>query len=152
MLIDDARYFLGPPPVPHEISGWPDWESVLRALRQLSSTHAVICSNDTILFVPAAVQGALRDFLHRTSVDLVTVADKARDYDTVLAQSKDKDREIAALYKETATKDREIEAKDREIAALVKETGSKDREIESKDRENDSLLPKARARTRRSPS
>ena len=57
VLIDDARYFLGPPPVPHEITAWPDWESVLRALRQLSPAHAVICSNDTLLFVSRGLGG-----------------------------------------------------------------------------------------------
>ena len=124
VLIDDARYFLGPPPAPHEISGWPDWESVSAALRRLSTSHVIVCSNDVIHFLPASIQTPVRNYLHRTVIDIVTLADKARDYDILLAQDKEKDLEINRLKEECIGKDKEISslkkiADEREKAVFI---------------------------------
>ncbi|HXA14875.1 MAG TPA: glycosyltransferase [Opitutaceae bacterium] len=99
LLIDDARLFLAPPPKPHEISDWPSFDSILEQLHQLSREHAVICFNDVIVYVPKAVQASLRTFLYEHTTDLLSISDKARHYDKLLAQAKDKDIEIAALKK-----------------------------------------------------
>ncbi len=125
ILIDDARLFLSAPPKPHEISAWPSLDAVLLALHRLSDRHALVCFNDVLVFVPAEILPALRPFLHEHTVNLLTLADKARDFDALLAQAK---------------------AKDQENASLVTEAKAKDQEIEEKDQENDSLLAQAKAR------
>ena len=132
ILIDDARLFLGPPSKPHEISAWPGLDAVLLALHRLSDRHAFVCFNDVLVFVPTEILPRLRPYLHEHAVNLLTLADKARDFDALLAQAKAKDQENASLVTEAKAKDQEIE--------------EKDQEIEEKDQENDSLLAQAKAR------
>ncbi len=120
LLIDDARLFLAPPPKPHEISDWPDLDSVLQRLHGLSHGHAVTCFNDVILFVPRAVHARLRPFLQQRGVDLLGLSDKARHYEDVLAQAQAKEPQIHAKEAEIQSKEREIQAKESEIKALKK--------------------------------
>ncbi|MGA3007844.1 MAG: glycosyltransferase [Opitutaceae bacterium] len=118
LLIDDARLFLAPPPLPHEISDWPDFDSILQRLRQLSDAHAVVCFNDVILFAPQSVQPHLRAFLHEHAADQLQINDKSRHYDEILAQAQAKDVEIAALKNSANEILAQAKAKDTEIAAL----------------------------------
>jgi len=142
ILIDDARLFLSAPPKPHEISAWPSLDAVLLALHRLSDRHALVCFNDVLVFVPADILPALRPFLHEHTVNLLTLADKARDFDTLLAQAKAKDQENASLVTQAKAKDQEnaslvtqAKAKDQENASLVTQAKAKDQEIEEKDQE-----------------
>jgi hypothetical protein len=59
MLIDDARLFLAPPPLPHKAEQWPDLASVLAALREKQPSRYIVVSEDVIIAVPAAA----REFL-----------------------------------------------------------------------------------------
>ena len=144
ILIDDARLFLSAPPKPHEISTWPSFDAVLKGLQSLSDRHALVCFNDVLVFVPADILPALRPYLSEHTVNLLTLADKARDYDSLLAQAKAKDQENASLIAQA-------EAKDRENESLIAQAQAKDRENESlitqaraKDQENELLLAAAR--------
>lgn len=107
ILIDDARLFLSAPPKPHEISAWPGLDAVLRALHRLSHRHALVCFNDVLVFVPADILPALRPYLHEHTVNLLTLADKARDYDSVLTQTKEKHKENESLLEQAKAKDQE---------------------------------------------
>jgi len=100
LLIDDARLFLGPPPKPHEISAWPDFDAILRELRRLSEQHALVYFNDVLAFVPGRILATLKPFLQAKTYNLLTYADKARDYDSVLGQATRKDEEIRQLASE----------------------------------------------------
>jgi Glycosyl transferase family 2 len=97
VLIDDARLFLTAPPAPHDASDWPDLDSVLSALKRLSADHAVTCFNDVILFLPRAVMAAMHPYFHRHGFNLLSYADKARRYDTLLEQTKIKEVELLTL-------------------------------------------------------
>jgi FkbM family methyltransferase len=66
ILIDDARYFLAPPPSGHnhDWQQWPDLAAVVSALRGLGNPYIVV-EDDVIAAVPAAVRGELVSFLRR---------------------------------------------------------------------------------------
>ena len=101
ILIDDARLFLCAPPAPHEVSQWPDFDSIVKRLEALSSHHELMVINDVILFFPASIDNHLRGFAHRHSIDWLTVLDKSRDYDSIL-------KEFSQLEREAKGKDEEI--------------------------------------------
>ncbi len=119
ILIDDARLFLCPPPRPHEISQWPSFDSVLKRLRGLSSAHEIMILNDVIICFPAVVRESLKFYAHEHSTDWLTVMDKARDYDLLLAQLKEK--EDAVQEKESAIQEKEAAIQEKEAAIQEKE-------------------------------
>ena len=110
ILIDDARLFLAPPPAPHEISQWPNFNEVLDTLRAASGTHQVMVLNDTIIFSPPSAGNALREYGRQAGVDWLGVMSKVRDYDNLqlqfdgaLQQLEEKERTIQE--KESAIQD-----------------------------------------------
>ena len=76
--IDDARYFMAPPPAPLEARGWPAFQQVLDRLRALSSTHHIVFANDTILFHPARIAGEVAAYLHAHGADWLAIAHASR--------------------------------------------------------------------------
>lgn len=52
ILIDDARLFTAPPPLPHRASEWPTIWQVYDALQQGQSRRFVIIQKDVIIAVP----------------------------------------------------------------------------------------------------
>jgi hypothetical protein len=59
ILIDDARLFLSPPPLPHRDNQWPEIATVVSTLRERDSSRYVVVIEDLIIAVPALA----RDFL-----------------------------------------------------------------------------------------
>jgi DNA repair exonuclease SbcCD ATPase subunit len=128
ILIDDARLFLCPPPHPHEISQWPNFDALLRKLYLLSPIHEVMVLNDVILFYPASIQSTVRQYAHQTSVDWLSVLDKSRDYNTLLNQLQEKDRhlqekesQIRLLAGIAQEREADINAKQDQINLLAEE-------------------------------
>ena len=74
ILIDDARLFLAPPPLPHRARDWPDIATVLAAL---SPPHRppnyTVVLNDVIISVPATALDAMQHFFQ----ELTTAAFQA---------------------------------------------------------------------------
>ena len=97
VLIDDARLFLTSPPAPHDPAEWPSFHEVIDALTKSSPTHEVAVVNDVIAFVPPDVAPVLRTFAAQCGVDWLTMAEKARGYDILLADNIAKERVIAEL-------------------------------------------------------
>jgi FkbM family methyltransferase len=52
ILIDDARLFLSPPPLPHVAQQWPDITEVLKALESENHRRYVVIFEDVIIAVP----------------------------------------------------------------------------------------------------
>jgi hypothetical protein len=66
VLIDDARLFLSPPPLPHLIAQWPNITTVLSALAMLSdSDRYTVVFDDVIVSVPAAHGHAVAEFCQK---------------------------------------------------------------------------------------
>ena len=86
ILIDDARLFISPPPKPHEISQWPDINSILFELRKISDRHRIMFLNDTILVYPDSLTEVVRVYGYKNSVDWLAVMHKTRDYDNLRGQ------------------------------------------------------------------
>lgn len=97
IAIDDARLFLAPPPIPHEILHWPSFDSILKTLYNLSDKHSVIVLNDNILFVPKAIEAAFGDYAYNNGIDWLNALDKGRDYDKLLVQLQEKEELIHKL-------------------------------------------------------
>ena len=76
--IDDARYFMAPPPAPLEAQGWPSFQQVLERLQSLSSNHHLVFANDTILFHPAAIAGEVAAYLHTHGADWLAITHASR--------------------------------------------------------------------------
>ena len=84
VLIDDARLFLAPPPVPAPAEGWPELSQVLNRLSALSSTHELLVIDDVIVFFPPQVSGALRDYARHHAVDWLAEIQNGRRVDAQL--------------------------------------------------------------------
>jgi hypothetical protein len=106
VLIDDARLFLCPPPYPHEIDHWPSFQSVFQKLSSLSREHEIVIANDVIIFFPAKIRQTIESYTYEHSINWLTVLDKSRDYDILLKQLKEKEKELkTAVEKERIIKD-----------------------------------------------
>jgi FkbM family methyltransferase len=70
VLIDDARYFIAPPPPPNTWESWPLIEEVISALRGLSDRHKIWIINDVIIFAPKACEPDVVRYSHTFGVDL----------------------------------------------------------------------------------
>jgi len=76
--IDDARYFMAPPPAPLVSLGWPSFQQVLDRLQALSNGHQLVFANDTILFHPRRIGPEIEDYLRHHGADWLAIAHSAR--------------------------------------------------------------------------
>jgi hypothetical protein len=65
VLIDDARFFIGPPPPPHKQSDWPDLLEVTAALSAGKVRRYVVVHDDVIVAVPMEARDSLARFVQR---------------------------------------------------------------------------------------
>jgi hypothetical protein len=63
VLIDDARFFLAPPPAPHEATCWPDISAICRLMAAHDSDRYVAVHDDVIIGVPGVARPQLVEFL-----------------------------------------------------------------------------------------
>ncbi len=63
ILIDDARLFLGPPPLPHRAEDWPEIGTVLSALNSPDKPPPyTTVHNDVIISLPAPARAKMRHY------------------------------------------------------------------------------------------
>ena len=150
IVIDDARLFISPPPQPHEISHWPDFESVMEALKTLSKKHNTMILNDTIIFYPVSLKETMRNYAHNNSIDWLLVLHKTRDYDNLqkqfdglhlqfanlLYQLKEKEEKIFSLSDDLKIKEEtifslsdDLKIKEEKLITLSDELKNKEKEI-----------------------
>jgi len=65
ILIDDARLFLAPPPLPHAAAHWPDIATICHQLTNLSLPRYVVVYEDVIAGVPSNAKEGLIQFLQQ---------------------------------------------------------------------------------------
>jgi FkbM family methyltransferase len=70
VLIDDARFFIAPPPHPHDPESWPLIADVIAALSSLSDRHKLWIINDVIIFAPEASAPDIVNYGRTFGVDL----------------------------------------------------------------------------------
>ncbi len=69
VLIDDARFFLAPPPRPHNPTHWPTIDQVIMTLRRAPASHTITVFHDVIMATPTEAISDFRDFI----AQLVTI-------------------------------------------------------------------------------
>ena len=63
ILIDDARLFLAPPPLPHRAKDWPDINAVMAALNAANRPpNYTVIFNDVIVSMPAFARESMQPF------------------------------------------------------------------------------------------
>ncbi|MFN8369816.1 MAG: hypothetical protein U0T83_04220 [Bacteriovoracaceae bacterium] len=124
ILIDDARYFLSPPPFPNNFRNWPDFTTLIKKLFSLSSNHNLVVFNDVLVFYPSKIKNELFEFISKRVFDHLKFVDKAKEYDTLIEQINRKEHEINE-------KESEIDEKEAEIHKKEIEIHSKDNEIKT---------------------
>jgi hypothetical protein len=62
ILIDDARFFVQPPPPPHDAEQWPALPDIIDVLRTRESRPYLALVEDIILAVPEAAKSAIADY------------------------------------------------------------------------------------------
>ncbi|HEY0748459.1 MAG TPA: FkbM family methyltransferase, partial [Steroidobacteraceae bacterium] len=79
ILIDDARYFLGPPPAPHRPQDWPRLLDLIEALKLISTRHELWVINDVVIYAPRNIADDVVAYGRNHGVDLVNLAALARN-------------------------------------------------------------------------
>lgn len=86
VIIDDARLFLAPPPAQHEISQWPNFDQIYKALLSISSFHQLMVINDLVIFYPNLAETAVKNYAIDYGVDWLDVMSQTRDYENLRRQ------------------------------------------------------------------
>lgn len=86
LWIDDARYFMAPPPAPLVQKGWPTFQEVLDTLMLAHcGSHEIIIADDTILLMPKTVAETVRDYLHYQGADWLKIAHNSKWFPIAVA-------------------------------------------------------------------
>ena len=81
VLVDDARLYLCPPPVPHRFTDWPDFHELVTILQSLGHHHRLMILNDVILFYPESIQKDMALFARQQGVDWLILAYNSRQFE-----------------------------------------------------------------------
>lgn len=66
VLIDDARYFVAPPPAPHNSEAWPTIDTIIEHLKAGSHEKYIVIFEDVVIAVPLAAKATLAPWLQET--------------------------------------------------------------------------------------
>jgi hypothetical protein len=77
VLIDDARYFLGPAPPPHNAAHWPGLLDIEAALRRISSRHGLWVINDVMIYAPKRIADDVIAYGRACGIDLIRLVQAA---------------------------------------------------------------------------
>ncbi|MBM3712653.1 MAG: hypothetical protein FJW56_04350, partial [Actinobacteria bacterium] len=131
IAIDDARLFTSPPPSPHEISHWPDFESVTNSLHKLSDKHSIIIFNDIILFFPNSIKDEINEYAYLNTFDLLNLYHKQRDYDNLKIQFDGLLNQLQAKEEAIVGLSDDLKEKEEKIVSLSDDLKEKEEKIVS---------------------
>jgi hypothetical protein len=67
LLIDDARLFLAPPPLPHRIDAWPSIDIVLQTLQSSDKKYYIVICEDVIIAVPLEAKAIVANYYQKVT-------------------------------------------------------------------------------------
>lgn len=67
ILVDDARYFLCPPPPPHRVDDWPGLIDILRVVTEHFTDRYVVVVDDVMVIAPKNVRTEIIDYCREDS-------------------------------------------------------------------------------------
>lgn len=70
VLIDDARLFVSPPPLPHRAEQWPELKTVLDACAGCFNDPYIVVIDDVIVCVPRRARAYVQDYCQRVNTEL----------------------------------------------------------------------------------
>lgn len=73
ILIDDARYFLAPPPYPHNFKSWPSMKDIFNTMPQ---NWSFIAYEDVIYLYPSKIEESLKDFIQKDITEKLVCKNK----------------------------------------------------------------------------
>lgn len=62
VLIDDASFFLSPPPAPHRIDAWPTISEIIKDLERINPNYYTVIWNDVIIALPSKLREVIADY------------------------------------------------------------------------------------------
>ena len=77
VLVDDARLFLAPPPIPHRPEQWPDIMTICAYMAKHSSNRYVVVHEDVIVGVPNDAKGRVIDHI-RTHYEVTSQTNEGK--------------------------------------------------------------------------
>lgn len=121
VLVDDARLFLATPPEPHDVTQWPSFDEVTRALRRLSDRHELAVVNDVIAFFPPEARDAVQGFARKAGVDWLRSRQALDENGFLRASLEEKEALIREQESTLAQRERVLLEKESMIATLAGE-------------------------------
>lgn len=70
IFIDDARFFMSPPPRPHAVENWPDIAMVLNALHSANGKKYIVIIEDVIIAVPDTAKAIVSQYCQDANTKL----------------------------------------------------------------------------------
>lgn len=70
ILIDDARHFLSPPPLPNQIDQYPTIDHILKTLQMGCEQYYIVIFEDVIIAVPMSMRATLAEYLQSINTKL----------------------------------------------------------------------------------
>jgi GT2 family glycosyltransferase len=98
ILIDDARLFLSPPTAPHDITQWPSFDQIIKALHGISDHHELMVINDVIAFYPRSIGWAMTKYAQEYGVDWLAVAPYLDPKNNLIQSLEEKERMIQSQH------------------------------------------------------
>ena len=141
VLIDDARLFLAPPAEPHDVTQWPSFEAIVRALRRLSDTHEIMVVNDVIAFYPPAARDAVTSYAREYGIDWLRAAQSLDENSDLRRSMEEKERvlhelrdALEARHEDLLLRDESLREKERVLHQQDLGLREKDDALKEKDR------------------
>jgi len=129
VLIDDARFFMAPPPAPHEVTQWPTFDQILQQLRAMAPAHEIMVVNDVIALFPLRAKQAMATFAQEHGADWLLIAHLAGQ----MSQLEVKEAVIQQMHASAVKQNEQLEAKESVIQQMRASAAEQNEQLEAKE-------------------